>query len=174
MRRREFIGLAAGAAAWPLAARAQQSTRVYRIAIAHPSHPTSELSETGDNPNYHAFFEELRSLGYVEGRNLAVARYSGGGIVERYAELAREVVRTKPEVIFTINSRMVLNFKAASNTMPIVAITGDPVALGIARSLARPGGYFTGASSDTGPRVAGLFPSANHVREMTALPASPR
>jgi putative tryptophan/tyrosine transport system substrate-binding protein len=155
MQRRGFITLLGGAAAWPLAARAQQSTRVYRIAIAHPSHPTSELSETGGNPNYRAFFEELRSLGYVEGRNLAVARYSGGGLVERYAELAREVVSTKPDVILANASRMVLNFKAASSTIPIVAVTGDPVALGIAGSLARPGGNFTGAASDTGPEYYG-------------------
>lgn len=155
MRRREFIGLACGAAAWPLAVRAQQSTGVYRIAIAHPSHPTSELSETGGNPNYRVFFEELRRLGYVEGRNLAVARYSGGGLVERYAELAREVVRTKPDVIFAVSSRMVLNFKAASSTIPVVAVTGDPVALGVAGSLARPGGNVTSATSDTGPEYYG-------------------
>jgi putative tryptophan/tyrosine transport system substrate-binding protein len=154
MRRREFVaGLAL-----PFLVRvasAQQSTRVYRIAVVHPSSPTSELSETGGNPLYRAFFEELRRLGYVEERNLAVARYSGGGRTEHYAELAREVVRAEPDVIVTTNSRMVLNFKAASSTMPIVAITSDPVALGIAASLARPGGSFTGATSDTGPEVYG-------------------
>jgi putative tryptophan/tyrosine transport system substrate-binding protein len=152
LRRREVIGLIGGAAtAWPLGARAQQATRVYRIAVVHPSNPTSELSEAGGNPFYRAFFEELRRLGYVEGRNLAVARYSGGGLVEHYAELAREVVRTKPDVIVTASSRMVLSFQAASSTIPIVASSTDPVAVGIAASLARPGGSFTGATSDTGP-----------------------
>jgi ABC-type uncharacterized transport system substrate-binding protein len=151
MQRREFIGLMGGAAAWPLAARAQQSARVYRIAFVHPSTPASELSEAGGIAFYRAFFEELRRLGYVEGRNLAMARYSGGGRTEHYAELARDVVRTKPDVIVTVSSRMVLTFKAASSTIPIVAITTDPVALGIAASLARPGGSFTGATSDTGP-----------------------
>jgi putative ABC transport system substrate-binding protein len=150
MRRREFIGHVGGVAAWPLAARAQQSARVYRIAWAHPSNPVSALSETGGIPQYRAFFEELRRLGYVEGRNLAVARYSGGGIPEHYADLAREVVRTEPDVIFTVTSRMVLHFKAASSTIPIVAASGDPVALGVAANLARPGGNFTGVIGDTG------------------------
>jgi putative ABC transport system substrate-binding protein len=150
MRRREFIGLVGSAAAWPLAARAQQSTRVYRIALVHPSNPISELSENG-SPFYRAFFEELRRQGYVEGRNLTVARYSGGGRTEQYADLAREVVRTSPDVIVAISSRMVLNFKAASSTIPIIAVTADPVALGVAASFARPGGNSTGVTSDTGP-----------------------
>jgi putative tryptophan/tyrosine transport system substrate-binding protein len=154
MRRREFIvGIVGGATAWPFTARAQQSTRVYRIAFVHPSTPTSALSETGGIPHYRVFFEELRRLGYVEGRNLAVTPYSGGGRTERYAELAREVVRTKPDAVLTNTSRMVLHFKAASTTIPIVGVTSDPVALGIAISLARPGSNFTGTSADTGPEV---------------------
>jgi putative ABC transport system substrate-binding protein len=152
MRRREFIGLVgSAAAAWPLAARAQQSTRVYHIAFAHPSAPASDLTEHGSSPNIRAFFEELRRLGYVEGRNLAVARYSGGGIPEYYAELAQEVIRAKPDVIVAISARLVLTFKATSSTIPIVGVAADPVALGIAASLARPEGTFTGVSSDTGP-----------------------
>jgi putative tryptophan/tyrosine transport system substrate-binding protein len=151
MQRRAFISLIGGAAASPLAARAQQPARVYRMALHHPSHPTSELTENGGIPYYRVFFEELRRLGYVEGRNLTVSRYSSGGRTEQYADLAREVVRTSPDVILTVTSRMVLNFKAASSTIPIVAITGDPVTLGVAASLARPGGNSTGATSDTGP-----------------------
>ena len=149
MRRREFIGLAGCAAAWPLAALAQQSTRVYRIALVSPAVPTSAF---GGYPYFQAFFEELRRLGYDEGRNLAVVRYSGGGRAEHYAELAQEVVRAKPDVIVTSSSTMVLAFKAASSTIPIVAITGDPVAYGIAASLARPGGNNTGATS-YGPEI---------------------
>jgi putative tryptophan/tyrosine transport system substrate-binding protein len=151
MRRRDFLAVSGVAVAWPLAARAQQPARVYRIALHHPSNPTSELSENGGIPYYRVFFEELRRLGYVEGRNLAVSRYSSGGRTEQYADLAREVVRTSPDVIVTVTSRMVLNFKAASSTIPIVAITGDPVALGVAASLARPGGNSTGATTDAGP-----------------------
>src|SRR4051812_40988432 len=139
LKRREFITLlGGGAAAWPFAARAQQPARVYRMALHHPSHPTSELTENGGIPYYRVFFEELRRLGYVEGRNLTVSRYSSGGRTEQYTDLAREVVRTSPDVILTVTSRMVLNFKAASSTKPIVAITGDPVTLGVAASLGRP------------------------------------
>jgi putative ABC transport system substrate-binding protein len=155
MKRRAFIGLIGATAAWPFAVRAQQSARVYRIAVVHPSNPTSELSEAAGNPFYRAFFQELRRLGYIEGRNLVVARHSGEGRTEHYAELAREVVRAEPDVIVTASSRMVLSFQAASSTIPIVAITSDPVAFGIAASLARPGGTFTGASADTGPDVYG-------------------
>jgi len=149
MRRRDFIGLVGSAPAWPLTARAQQPARVYRIAIAPPSALISELSETGGNPFYRAIFEELRRLGYVEGRTLSVARYSAGGRSETYDEFAREVVRSEPEVIVTFGLRMVQAFQAASR-IPIVGITGDPVALGLAVSLARPGGSYTGAASDTG------------------------
>jgi len=154
MHRRGFIGLVGGAAVWPLAARAQQSSKiaskVYRIAYAHPSAPTSSLSETGDIPYIRTFFGELRRLGYVEGQNYEMARYSGGGKTERYAELAQEVVRANPDVVVTVTSRMVMAFQAASNIIPVVASTCDPVTYGLAASLARPGGNFTGATSDTG------------------------
>jgi putative ABC transport system substrate-binding protein len=149
MRRREFIGLVGGAVAWPIAARAQQSNRVYRIALVSPATP---ISAFGGHPYFLSFFEELRRLGYDEGRNLAVVRFSGEGRAERYAELAQEVVRAKPDVIVTASSTMVLAFKAASSTIPIVAIAGDPVAYGIAASLDRPGGNSTGATS-YGPEI---------------------
>jgi putative ABC transport system substrate-binding protein len=148
VKRREFIGLVGGAAAWPVMANAQQSTRAYRIALVSPAIPTSAF---GGDPLYRAFFEALGRLGYDEGRNLAVARHSGGGIVEHYAELAQEVVRAKPDVIVTATSRMVRIFKAATSTIPILAVTGDPVAYGVAASLARPGGNSTGAAVDNGP-----------------------
>ena len=153
MQRRVFVGLFGGAAAWPLAARAQQSTRIYRIAYFHPSNPTSAFIETGGNPLYRTFFEELRRLGYVEGRNLSIARYSGGGNPEHYAGIAQEVVRTKPDVIVTSSTSMVATFQSTSSTIPIVAVTGDPVAFGVAASLARPGGNFTGSSVDTGAEL---------------------
>jgi len=70
VRRREFITLVRGAASWPLAARAQQVTKTYHIALVHPSRPISEMSESGGTPFYAAFFKELRRLGYIEGVNL--------------------------------------------------------------------------------------------------------
>ena len=85
------------------------------------------IDAAGGLPYFRAFFEELRRLGYVEGRNLAVARYSAEGRNERHAEIAREVVRTKPDVVVTVGSGLVLSFKAASSTIPVVAMTGDPV-----------------------------------------------
>ena len=79
MRRREFITIFGGTAAtWPLAARAQQPSKMKRIAIVSPSSMVSELSVSG-RPYFRAFFEELSRLGYVEGQNLGVERYSGEG-----------------------------------------------------------------------------------------------
>jgi hypothetical protein len=79
VRRREFIALAGGAAAWPVAARAQQDIKVHRIAFVHPSIPVSMQTETG-RFLARAFFAELRGLGSVEGSNLAIDRHSGAWI----------------------------------------------------------------------------------------------
>src|SRR6478672_11129124 len=91
-RRREFITLLGGAAGWPLAARAQQSAKRQRIANFHPAIPTTHLTETGGGSAWRAFFGELRRLGYVEGENLIIERYSAEGHHERYADLVREIV----------------------------------------------------------------------------------
>ena len=155
MKRREFISLLGGATAWPLAARAQQATKTHRIAIVHPSIPVSEMNESGDHPYYPALFKELRRLGYVEGKNLVVARYSGEGREERFPELCRDVVGTKPDVIVTSASRLVLSFKAATHTIPIVAAMADPVPFGIVTSIARPGGNITGVSVEAGLEIWG-------------------
>src|SRR5215468_2793470 len=99
MRRREFITLLGGAAvAWPLAARAQQPAKQRRIAIFHPAIPTTHLTETGGGSAWRAFFGELRRLGYVEGENLVIERYSAEGHHER-VDIAREIVTRRPDVI---------------------------------------------------------------------------
>jgi putative tryptophan/tyrosine transport system substrate-binding protein len=153
--RRKFITLLGGAAAaWPLAASAQRPASVHRIAIVHPSLPITELKETG-NSDFRFLLRELRRLGYVEGQNLAVERYSGRGQTEHYAELAREVVGREPHVIVTNASRLVLNFKAATTTIPIVGLMADPIAFKIVDSIARPGGNVTGVSVDAGLEVWG-------------------
>ena len=87
MRRREFIGSLIGTAvAWPLAASAQQPTKFYRIAIVHPSQPINVMSETSTFSAFKALFGELRRRGYVEGQNLIVERYSGGGAAQRITQ----------------------------------------------------------------------------------------
>jgi putative ABC transport system substrate-binding protein len=145
MRRREFIGSLIGTAvAWPLAASPQQPKKVYRLAIVHPSHPVKEMSESSNYLNIKALFGELRRLGYVDGQNLIVERYSGEGNTAYYVELASEVVRQQPDVVYAVTSRMVRNFKAATTTIPIVGSMANPVAYRLVDSLARPGGNITG------------------------------
>jgi len=149
MRRRDFITALGAAATWPLAARAQQSSRMKRIAMVSPAAKIGTMSVNGHRI-YRIFFEELSRLGYVEGQNLVVERYSGEGRTEHYADLARDVVNTHPDLIFSQTTRLALNFKAATTTIPIVATTADPIAGGLVSSLARPGGNMTGVSVDAG------------------------
>ena len=100
-------------------------------------------------------FEELSRLGYVEGQNLVVERYSGEGRTEHYVDLARDVVNTHPDLIFSQSTRLALNFKTATTTIPIVTTTADPIAGGLVSSLARPGGNITGVSVDAGSEIMG-------------------
>jgi len=156
IRRREFIGALSGmVAAWPLVSRAQQPAKAYRIAVVHPSVSIADMSETADNPYYPAFFKELRRLGYVEGGNLVVARYSGEGREDRFTEFCRDVVRTNPNLIVAAASRLVLSFKAATDTIPVVAAMADPVPFGIVASVAHPGGNITGVSVEAGLEIWG-------------------
>src|SRR5947209_199460 len=104
MRRRNFIrliGLSGGAAAWPFALPAQQPAKMKRIAMVHPSEKVGNVTITGRR-TFRSFFEELGALGYVEGRNLLLERYSGEGRPDHYAELARDVVDTRPDLIITM------------------------------------------------------------------------
>jgi putative ABC transport system substrate-binding protein len=136
MQRREFITLFGGTAAtWPLAARAQQSSRMKRIAMVSPADKIGDIGVNGSS-FYRMVFEELSRLGYVEGQNFVVERYSGEGRTEHYADLARDVVNTHPDLIFSISTRLALNFKAATTTIPIVTTTADPIAGGLVSSLA--------------------------------------
>src|SRR5260370_12023751 len=137
MRRRDFITALGTAATWPLAAWAQQPAKMKRIAIVSSSTKVSEISVSG-RPYYRAFFEELSRLGYVDGQHLGVERYSGEGRPERYAELARDVVNTHPDLILAVGARLSLDFKMATTTIPIVTIIIDPIALGLVTNIARP------------------------------------
>jgi len=154
MRRRDFIAALGTAATWPLAARAQQPAKMKRIAYVHSAGNVSRISASGV-PFYRAFFEELSRLGYVEGQNLGVERYSGEGRTERYAELARDVVNTHPDLILAVGGRLSLDFKMATTAIPIVAMIIDPIAMGLVPSIARPGGNITGVTIAGGLEIIG-------------------
>jgi putative tryptophan/tyrosine transport system substrate-binding protein len=156
MRRRQFITLLGGAAAtWPLVARAQQPATQPRIAIFHPAIPTTLLTETGGGSAWRAFFAELRRLGYVEGENLIIERYSAEGHHERYADLARGIVTRNPDLIVTGTNPVVIVVTAATSTIPVVAFMLDPLKAGLVTSLARPGGNLTGITLDAGIEIWG-------------------
>jgi putative ABC transport system substrate-binding protein len=149
MERRAFIsGLTFGLLAAPLAAEAQSAGKVYRLAIVYPAGPVEKITEP-------VLLPELRRLGYIEGQNLVVERRAGVGRREGYPDLAREVVALKPDVIFATSGRMAQAFRAITTAIPIVTITSEPVALGLATSLPRPGGNITGFTIDAGTEVVG-------------------
>ncbi|MFZ2137130.1 MAG: ABC transporter substrate-binding protein [Xanthobacteraceae bacterium] len=142
MRRREFIRVFGGAAAtWPLPIRAQQSRKAPRIGVLLPGTPTSFAVRAK------AFLEGLRDLGYVEGQTIAIEWKWAEDKIERFPELAAELVRANVDVIVTGGTSAAAALKSATTTIPIVmAIIGDPVAAGLVDSLARPGGNATGFS----------------------------
>ena len=145
MQRRHFITLVGGAAAaWPLAARAQQAQKQHRIAFVHSGIPADQLTETAGPFWVRRFYETLRGLGDTEGGNLVVERYSAEGRSDRFASLAAAVVSRNPDVIVSNLNSLIKVFTVATTTIPIVAITGDPIAGGLVTSLAHPGGNLTG------------------------------
>jgi len=153
MRRRDFIGgIFSSAVLVTGASGAQPSANARRIAIVAPWHSKEEL---GRNPVYRAFLEELARLGFVEGDNLIVDRYSGDGKLDSYSELARTVVSKNPEAILTGAGPMTLALRSATQSIPIITIIGDPVVWGIAASLARPGANVTGVTVDAGIELHG-------------------
>src|SRR5262249_22946000 len=149
--------LGGAAAAWPLAATAQQPGKTHRIAIVHPALAAEDMNETSDYPAFPAFFTELRRLGYVEGRNLVVERHGGEGREDNLTNLIRGVIRAKPDVVITSSNSYALGFKQATDTIPVVSAMADPIAYGIASSLTRPGGNITGISVDAGLVLVAFF-----------------
>src|SRR5262245_14081294 len=143
MRRRDFITLLGGAAAaWPLAARAQQPGRVWRIGMLETT------SVALNAANFAAFRQSLRELGYIEEQNLIIEYRSAEGRGERFADLAADLLRLNIDVIVTRGTPAVLAAKKATTTTPIVmAAMGDP--LMVVASLAHPGGNITGLSGYT-------------------------
>ncbi len=141
MRRRDFIaGIAGSTAAWPIAARAQQAARRPRLGILIYSTPERD-------PNTQSFLRGLRDLGYIDGQNLDIEYRFAEGKPERLRDLAAELVRTKPDVIFALGGDVTPFVGRATQTIPIVyAMSADPVQLGVADSLAKPGGNATGVT----------------------------
>ena len=152
MRRREFIALVGSALAWPIAARAQQAEKVFRVGLVLTTAPGSEM--VGPDPIYpptRAFVHALRDLGYIEGRNLVLERRSAEGRFERFGDIVAELVRLKVDVIVTGGNPPARAAKAVTTTVPIVAVAvADPVADGLVQSLARPGGNVTGLTIRVG------------------------
>jgi putative ABC transport system substrate-binding protein len=147
MKRREFIIAIVGSVlAWPIAARAQQAEKDFRVGLILTTPPGSEM--VGPDPIYpptRAFVHALRDLGYIEGRNLVLERRSAEGRFERLGDIIAELVRLKADVIVTGGNPPARAAKAATTTVPIVAVAvADFVADGLVQSLARPGGNVTG------------------------------
>jgi putative ABC transport system substrate-binding protein len=143
MTRRAFITLLGGAAAvWPIAARAQQPTRVWRIGMLET------IPAPANAANFDALRNGLRELGYVEGRSLVIDYRSADGRAERFPALAADLVRLNVDVIVTRGTPSALAAWNATRTIPIVmASIGNVIGTGLAVSLARPGGNVTGLTA---------------------------
>ena len=170
MRRRTFIALLGGAAAWPLAARAQQPDRVRRIGALYILGP--------DDQEAHArnvvFEQSLQQLGWTVGRNLQIDYRLAGGDPDRLRRYAEELVALAPDVIMSVGSVPIGPLLQATRTIPIVfSNVADPVGAGFVQSLARPGGNVTGFTnfeySMSGKWVELLKQIAPHVSRVAVL-----
>ena len=138
MRRREFITLFGSAAVWPFAARAQQSARMPRLGVLLYSTPQ-------EDPQAKSLQQGLRDLGYIDGQNISIEYRFAEGNAERLPDLAADLVRLKPDVLFPIGGDVALFVSKATQTIPIIFVmSADPLQLGLVASLARPGGNATG------------------------------
>jgi putative ABC transport system substrate-binding protein len=143
MKRRQFLGLVGGAAAWPVVVHAQQAAM-----------PVISLFNSGNQAtnakNLTTFRQGLKEAGFVEGQNVAIEFRWGENQFDRLADLAADVIARRPAVIVS-NTLAALRLKAATSTIPIVFTTGsDPVRDGLVTSMSRPGGNITGVVFITG------------------------
>src|SRR6516165_5691084 len=141
LKRREFISLLGGAAAWPLAARAQQTEKVRRIGML--------MNRVADDPEaearFKAFVQGLQQLGWAEGRNVRMDVRWTAGVAEQLHKYAEELVALMPDAILADGAVAVSALQGATRSVPIVFVAvPDPVGAGFVKSLARPGGNTTG------------------------------
>jgi putative tryptophan/tyrosine transport system substrate-binding protein len=149
MRRREFITVLGGAAAWPLVARGQQAGKIYRIGFLanDPTIPTQ--------PAWQVFLDGLHESGFIEGKNVIIERRFAEGRLDRYADLVAELVRLKVDVIVTSANEATRAAKHVSSRIPVVMMNvGDPLGEGIVENLAHPTGNITGLVQDDSAEIA--------------------
>ena len=134
MRRREFVSLLGGAAAaWPLAARAQQTRAAPVVGLV------SIAASAADAGNFRGFLEQMRELGYVDGANIAFDKRFAGGREELIEGYVADLVRRPVDIIVVTGTRESLAAEQATSSIPIITIVHpDPIGLGLAQSLARP------------------------------------
>ena len=154
MQRREFLGGLLAVTATSIV-EAQGADRVYRIGIVSPSAPISQMTETGNFPSFVPFFTELRRLGYIEGKNLEVLRFSAGADPARFDATVGDAVHAAPELVVSVGNAMTMRLKTTVPIIPVVAAMSDPVANRLVASLSRPGANITGVASDAGAGVWG-------------------
>jgi putative tryptophan/tyrosine transport system substrate-binding protein len=160
--RRTFIAIAGGALVMPWHAWAQQATRVARVGFFYFGTRQSAM----DTGRYNAFAQRMRELGYGEGRNLMLETRFGDGKIEALPGIAAELVRSNIDVIVATGSPVYSALRFATTTIPIVVtVTTDPVIEGLAATLARPGGNFTGltdTAADLGAKQLGCSRPCRH------------
>jgi len=184
--RRAFIGSAAlgSLVLAPPRAWAQGVEKVARIALLYNNVPVADMA--GAEPverTVRAFVHGLRDLGFVEGRNIVIERRSAEGQPDRIPALVQEMVNLKVDVLVTAGSPMSDAARRATATIPVVAVAArDPVAMGLATSLARPGGNLTGLTLDAGATLDGkrlellkaAVPSASRIAVIRPRPRTGR
>ena len=153
MRRREFVSLICGAAAWPLTVRAQQPHRVRRIGVLM----TFTAGDAVGLRRARIITQALQDLGWTDGQNTRIDYRWPGGDIEQIQSLAKELVGSRPDVLVGIGPAPTAALQQATRTIPIVFVMSiDPVAQGIVQSLARPGGNATGFFA-TEPSLGGKW-----------------
>ena len=145
MKRREFIAGLGGAAAWPLAARAQQGDRMRRIGVLMPQDENDPVTKA----NVSALKQALANLGWTDGRNVRIDLRGAGGDINRIRALAQELVGLQPDIILTYATPATVAVQRETRTIPIVMVNvSDPVASGLVPRLDRPSGNVTGFAAN--------------------------